>query len=339
MSNVKIAVIGIGSIARRAHLPGYMHANANIVALCSPNATDLEDIASQYNATPWRDWQAMIRSGGFDAVSICTPPALHCEMSTACSKAGFHVLVEKPMAISLDECDQMIAAADKANKILMVYHNMRNSFQHRQAREILKSGILGKPYLAHAVIGHDGPEEWSPASAWFFQAGMAGLGVLADLAYHKIDLLRYLLDQEIDEICALTSTFEKNTTLEDSASLLMRFNLGTLATLQASWVMRPDWENTLVIHCRYGRLSVPTDQRAPLRIERYELNGERIETTHATNSLDEDGWQQTIAQFVQAVSGNLPSPISGVEGRAALSAVLAASISAQTKRFIPPGRV
>ena len=227
---LRVAVIGAGEIARRGHLPGFVKAGAQIVALCSRRNPRLPDLAAKYGAKYYYDWREMLREGGFEAVSICTPPALHSEMAVESARRGCHILVEKPMALTLDECDRMIEAAAKAGVLLMVAHNQRFAAHHRQARQILQSGRLGRPYLVHTVLGHGGPEHWSPAQEWYFQPDQAGQGALADLGSHKIDLLRWLLAQEVVEVGAMSATFEKATPANDTAICLLRFNQGTLAT-------------------------------------------------------------------------------------------------------------
>jgi UDP-N-acetylglucosamine 3-dehydrogenase len=278
------------------------------------------------------DWQQMLQDGGFDAVSICTPPVLHSEMAIESARRSYHVLVEKPMALTLEQCDWMIEAAAKAGVLLMVAHNQRFMAHHRQAKQLLQLGRLGQPYVAHAVFGHGGPEHWSPTQEWYFQPDLAGPGALADLGSHKIDLLRWLLDQEVVEVGAIAATFEKATTVNDTAICLLRFDQGTLATIQASWVFRPDWENSLTIRGERGVLRISTEVAEPLRLLATQKAGSGEELY--CDPTDPAGWLATVAAFVQAINNGDVSPVPGEEGRATMKVVLAADEALKRKTVI-----
>jgi len=325
-TRLRVAVIGVGQIARRGHLPGYQKARAQIVALCSRPEPELAKIAAQYGVERiYHDWRQLVSDGGFDAVSICTPPALHSEMAVACARRGYHVLVEKPMALSEDQCTAMIDAAESAKTLLMVGHNQRFIAHHRQAKAILQSGSLGRPYLAHAVFGHGGPELWSPTNDWYFDPAAAGDGVLADLGSHKLDLLRWLLDQEIVEVAAMSATFEKTTSTSDTVAGLLRFSGGTLATFHVGWAFRPGWANSLTIRCAHGTIEVPTEANEPVRVFEQCPSGAVDESTFFADEADPAGWLASVAAFVDALINDKPSPVSGRDGLGTMRAVLAAS--------------
>lgn len=332
---LRVALIGVGQIARRGHLPGYRKAGAKIVALCSQPEPDLVEIAAQYGVERiTHDWRQLLREGGFDAVSICTPPALHSEMAVTCARSGYHVLVEKPMALSEVQCMAMIDAAEEANVLLMVAHNQRFVAHHRQAKKILQSGRLGYPYLAHAVFGHGGPEQWSPTYDWYFDPAAAGNGVLADLGSHKLDLLRWLLDQKIVEVSAMDSTFEKATSASDAVAGLLRFSGGTLVTFQVGWIFRPGWENSLTIRCAHGVIEVPTEASDPVRVLEQRPSGEVDESIFHADEDDPSGWFASVAAFVDAVTNSKPSPVSGRDGLSTIRAMLAASEACAHKTVV-----
>ena len=322
---LKIAVIGVGRIAELGHLPGFQKAGAEVVALCSRTLEELQQPAEAYGIKRrYTDWRQMLSDGGFDAVSVCTPPALHCEMTVNSLEHGYHTLVEKPMAISLDECQAMIDAAERSGKILMIAHNQRFRAQHRFAKEILDSGRLGQVRRVHAAFAHGGPEKWSPNQDWYFNPGQAGRGVLIDLGYHKIDLLRWLLGQDVVHIRAFTATFEKPTTADDTAVAVLRFEQGVLAILEVSWAHYPDVQDSILISCERGTLSVPSQPGEPVRVVERRSGGEIIEMTFRPTPSAGPGWIETVDAFVQAIHAGDPSPMPGSEGKATLDTVLRA---------------
>jgi UDP-N-acetylglucosamine 3-dehydrogenase len=326
---VRVALIGTGKIAELGHLPGFVKAQAEIAALCNTSSESLNRLADQYGVERrYNSWRQMIADGGFDAVSICTPPAYHREMTVECLEQGYHTLVEKPMAVTLQECRDMIDAAQAANRLLMLAHNQRFRVQHTIVKEILTSGRLGAVWRVHTVFAHGGPEYWSPGQKWYFDPILAGQGVLLDLGYHKIDLLRWLLGQEIVHIQALVRTFEKPTAAEDTAVAIMKFSEGTLGTLQVSWAHRPDVSDSLVADCERGTLTVPSDPIERVRMLEKSRSGAMIESTFRCNTTDGPGWSGMAGAFVEVVRNGEPSPVPGSEGLAALDAILRAYASA-----------
>src|SRR5258706_10503000 len=208
MMPLKIAIIGAGRIAELGHLPGFGRAGAEVVALCSQSNPNLPALAERFNVKRcYYDWRAMLDEGGFDAVSICTPPALHAEMAVECLQRGLATLLEKPMALSLAECDRIIEAAQKSGTLLMIAHNQRFSPAHQLAKRMLDYGNFGKPLMAYSVFGHSGPEHWSPDQKWYFRPDLAGFGVMADLCSPKIDLLRWLFQQKVVIVSAVPRPF------------------------------------------------------------------------------------------------------------------------------------
>lgn len=335
MNELSVAVIGAGQIAQRGHLPGFTRAGARIAALCDSAHPQLETIGEQFAVTRcFRDWRDMLAAGGFEAVSICTPPFLHAEMAVEAARRGYHVLVEKPMATSLAECDQMIAAAGRMETLLMVAHNQRYMAGHEIAKAALDSGELGRPYLVHGVFGHGGPELWSPTQDWYFQAERAGLGVMADLGYHKLDLIRWLVGQEYSRISAFAGTFEKPTMLEDSVVMAFEMTGGMLGSVHVSWVFRPEGENSLVLRCEHGLIRVPADAGDAVEVTRLDAHGRVVWKKERWSTEDGAGWFGAIAAFVAAVQSGSPSPVSGAEGRAALQAVLCAAEAARERTAV-----
>jgi UDP-N-acetylglucosamine 3-dehydrogenase len=339
---LRVAVIGAGQIAQRGHFPGLLVAGAKIAAVCDNQLPNLDEVAARFQIErTYRDWRGMLTAGGFEAVTICTPPFLHAEMSVECARMGYHVLVEKPMAVSLEQCDQMTAAAQAAGVILMISHNQRFMPSHRLAKEILDSGVLGKPYLVHAVFGHSGPEVWSPAQEWYFVKERAGQGVIVDLGYHKVDLVRWITGQEVVQVSAFCNTFEKNTSLEDSAIFALQLSGGSLCTIHASWVFRPDWENSLVIRCARGVISIPTESSQPVHVLRFMDAGESMESTYLYKPEDADpsGWNGAMKSFVGTILSKAASPVPGSEGKATLTAILAAVQSVKQQKIISISQV
>lgn len=211
---LKVGIIGCGSIAKQRHGYEYFH-NSDVEIkgfydLIPERAQALVDL---YGGKVYAGVDELLADPEIDAVSVCMANAFHAEISIKALKAGKHVLCEKPMAVSLEECEAMVAAAKESGKRLMIGHNQRLAPAHKKAKEILSSGALGRVITFQSTFGHKGPEMWSmdkSANTWFFKKASASFGSMADLGIHKIDLMRYLIGSEITSVYSSMKVLDKS---------------------------------------------------------------------------------------------------------------------------------
>ena len=155
---VRVGVIGCGKIAQVRHLPEYeANSNAQITAVFDMNYDRACEIAKTYGAVAYKTLEELLASD-VDAVSVCTANANHAASTIAALRAGKHVLCEKPMAITIDECEQMVAEARAAGKKLMIDQNQRFARAHVRAKELLDAGKIGDVLTFRTTFGHGGPE-------------------------------------------------------------------------------------------------------------------------------------------------------------------------------------
>ena len=208
---IRVAVIGCGKIAQVRHLPEYAtNPNAQLVAYYDKNSQRAHEVAAQYGGKVYDSYFDLLKDPEIDAVSVCVENRSHAEMTTAALYAGKHVLCEKPMAVTLAECESMVAAAEFNNRHLMIGHNMRFDPVHRRAKELLEQGVIGDVITFRTGLGTSGPEGWSMEGNWFFDKKKAVMGALSDLGIHKIDLMQYLTGQTVIETTAKILTLNKH---------------------------------------------------------------------------------------------------------------------------------
>lgn len=338
-NTLKIGVIGCGSIARERHLPEYAaEENVDIVAVCDIVQERAEEVASRYHAQPYYDYQQLLKDEEIEAVSVCTPNALHAPVSIAALEAGKHVLCEKPMATNRKEAERMIAAAQAAGKKLMIAHNQRFVPSHVRARQLLASGELGKVYSFRTTFGHGGPESWSidGRESWFFRKDEAFIGALGDLGVHKSDLIRFLLGEEVVEVAALVETSaKKGIDVDDNAVCLLKMESGAIGTLAASWSYMGREDNSTVIYCEKGIMRLEDDPNDSLII--HYASGETVKYELGKIQSNEAGGQTTshvIEHFVEAIIADKPVPVPGEEGLQSLEVVLAALRASEKKEVV-----
>ena len=184
---INIAILGAGFMGKTharalAKLP-----DVNIVGISSRSMAEASSLAQEVDAEPYDDARALLHAPDVDAVSITLPTYLHPEFTLAALNAGKHVLVEKPMALSVAECDRMVDAAARSDRIVMVGHVLRFWPEYVALVELVQSGALGRPLSATAARLLP-PPTWSD---WFRDETLSG-GEVLDLHIHDLDLLNWL---------------------------------------------------------------------------------------------------------------------------------------------------
>jgi predicted dehydrogenase len=321
---VRVAIVGCGSIARRAHAPAFRASpGTELVAFVSRTRTSAEAAATECGGGPvFDDWREVVARDDVDAVDICSPNSSHAEQAIAAARKGKHVLVEKPIACTTGEADAMIEAARDAGVLLHVAHNLRYVPTVLAAREFVSSGRLGHIVGLRAAFGHSGPRGWAPDSTWFFDPSLSGGGALIDLGIHIVDVVRFVTRLEAVEVSAMTSGAEK---VEDAAHVLVRYE-GAVGSIHASWMARPAPDMMLTLFGTEGTLHF--DAHTPLTFRSATGEKDKIELpTIDANPYDD---------FARAVSGEKPmGPVAtGEDGRAALQIVGAAYTSARTNEMV-----
>jgi len=336
--SLKIAVIGCGSIAKHRHLPEYAaNKHVEITAVCDIVGERAEEAAAKYEAKAYTDYQEMLKQDDIDAGSVCLPNYLHAPVSVDALNAGKHVLCEKPMATSAEEADQMIEAAKRSGKKLMIGHNQRFVNSHQKARELIASGAVGKVYSFRTTFGHGGPEGWSAdgKDSWFFKKDEAFIGAMGDLGVHKADLVRYLLQDEFVEAGAFVETSAKeNADVDDNATLILKSEKGTIGTLAASWAYTAKEDNSTIIYGEKATLRLEDDPAYSLVVQY--TNGETVKYELGAIQSNDEGGQTTthvIDHFIDSIQNDTTPLIDGEEGKKSLAIILAALESVETKRI------
>ena len=333
---IRVGVAGCGQIARRLHIPSYLRSKrASIAAIYNHRAetvTDLQRLLPE--AQLYTDYDAFLGESEIQAVSICTPNSLHCDMSIKALSRGIAVLVEKPMAVDLDEAARMIESARSNNTLLMVGQSQRYYPSHKKARELVHGGALGTIRQVRATLAHAGPIVWSPRGQWFVSKKLAGAGgVIADLGIHKVDLLHFLTDDRISRVFSLSKSFFFEEVTDNFAAVL-EFESGTIGTVSASWTLSGKSVGDTLLSGAEGTLRIDSSDPRPLVFS----GADGKETSYdVIGGVPREGdvWVlDEIEDFLRAVSGEIPNPLPGEEGYRSLEVTAAIQLSAQTGKLV-----
>ena len=182
---MKVGIIGCGRIAQTRHIPEYAeHSGVQIAGYYDFNVERAKELAATYGGKVYDSADALLADRGIEAVSVCTANHTHGEITVKALRSGKHVLCEKPMAISLGECKEMVHARRENNRKLMIGQNQRFARAHVRAKGLLSEGLIGKILTFKTTFGHGGPETWSidgGARQLVFDKERASMGAMADL--------------------------------------------------------------------------------------------------------------------------------------------------------------
>jgi predicted dehydrogenase len=337
---LNVALVGAGNISRM-HLDGYgkFPGRCKIAALVDIETGYAEQRKKEYpflaDAKVYTSHRDMLASGGIDIVDICTPPFCHAGIAVDSLNAGKHVIVEKPMAASLEECDAMIAAAEKSGTVLSVIAQNRFRNEVSKLKQTLDTGKIGK--IVHAQVdsfwwrGHSYYDLWW-RGAWEKEGG----GCTLNHAVHHIDMLGWMMGLPA-EVCAIISNASHdNAEVEDISVAVMRYkggvNTAEGALVQVtSSVIHHGEEQQLVFQGEKARISFPWRVAAhlaqpngfPSKEQNEELIGELNDFYHALPDSPISGHAAQIDNVLTAVETGGKPLIGGGDGRLTIELITA----------------
>ncbi len=229
--SVRWAILGCGRVADNRIGPAINRAdNSCLMAFCSRSIERAEEYRDRHDAELACDHIEDLFAEDIDAVYVATPNALHPEQVIHSLEGGKHVLVDKPMALSVEEAQQMAAAATKHQRLLSVMFQMPFHPANQHALRLIEEGRLGKLTLIRAQMGFLYP----PTDNWRQFGELSGGGVAIDLAPHALDLMRRL-GGEIDSVRAVTANVQYHYNVEDLAAAILRFESGAIGLLDVGY--------------------------------------------------------------------------------------------------------
>ena len=233
MEKMKIGVIGLGGIAQLVHLPylGKLE-NVTVTAVAEINKSRLNTIADRFNIKErYKDHTELLEKSDVEAVIIATPTSSHKDVSIDALKAGKNVLVEKPLARTYQEAKQIVEAAKKYNKKIMVGMNLRYRPDAMILKSLVNSGEIGEPFY----IKCGWLRKQSSGEKWFTKKEESGGGVIIDLSILLLDLSLWLLDFPVVESVSTKSYYHNTKTVEDTSISFLKCKGSSLINIESSW--------------------------------------------------------------------------------------------------------
>ena len=315
---LKVGLIGCGSITKQRHAYEYsLNDNVEIAGFFDLKKERAQELANIFGGKVYESVDEMLNDSQIDAVSVCVANAFHAENSIKALDAGKHVLCEKPMATTIEECEAMLEAANRNNKHLLIGQNQRLTPTHQYAKELINSGKYGKVISFQTTFGHGGPESWSAdqsANTWFFKKDKAAFGSMADLGIHKLDLIRYLVGDDYDSVYSKQVVLDKKfpdgspIEVDDNSVEILQFKNGAFGTVTTSWTVYGEEVQVTTLFLTKGIMKLYADPdfslivvRGDGQIDKYQLD------VIQTNDDEQQASSGVIDEFVDAILQDRPS--------------------------------
>lgn len=334
---IKVAVIGTGAIAP-AHIKAYQQLSdrCEIVALCDIYPEKAEKAAKDFNLDVdiYNDHTQMLNRSDIDLVSVCTPPYTHAEIAINFLNAGKNVLVEKPMASSLEECDAMNRAQAKSGKILSIISQNRFTNPMMKLKAILDTKLMGP--IVHTQVdsfwwrGHCYYDLW-----WRGTYEKEGGGCTLNHAVHHIDIFHWMNGMPSEVTAVTSNTSHDNAEVEDLSVAIFRYPNGSLAQITSSVVHHGE-EQQLIFQGKNARVSVPWKVTAskskqngfPEKDEELE---DKLQTAYEQLvDLEFTGHTGQIDNVLSALEGKKEILVDGKQGRQTVELITAIYQAAST---------
>jgi len=249
---IRTAVVGPGKVAHNHARALMALPESNFVAICGRNREKVENFAMQYNVAAYSDVSEMVDKAGVETVVICTPHPAHTGPAIAAMQAGAHVLVEKPLATTLADCDAMIEAAKKNGVQLGVVSQRRFYDPVRRVKAAIEAGKIGRPLLGTVVILGWRDEAYYTSDPWRGTWDAEGGGVLVNQAPHQLDLLQWLMGPIEESFGYWDNLNHPYIEVDDTALAVLRFKNGGLGSIVVSNSQKPGIYGKVHIHGSNG---------------------------------------------------------------------------------------
>ena len=340
---MQFGVIGMGSI-------GEVHAaaidgidDAQLAAVSSRSEERSKHFAEQYEVLGFADYHDMLARDDVDVVCICTASGTHADIGLDCLKAGKHVLVEKPIDISLAKVDRMLDEADRRGLKVGCIFQLRFFESSQKVKRALDEGKLGRLVLGDAYMKFHRSQAYYDDATWRGTMALDGGGALMNQGIHGIDLLQWLMG-DVQSVCAATAMLaHENIAVEDTAVVVLRFRNGALGVIEGTTSVYPDVPQRLEIHGTNGTIVLEGTEFTYVRrwqtadgaVDIVNEAQEHIAGAEAVAELGGQGHRIQIQDMIEAVRQDRKPLVDGRDGRKSLEIVTAIYESARRQEVIP----
>lgn len=338
-------IIGCGMIARFharaiADLPG-----AKLVGCYSSTPASADKFAAEFSCQAHHSLEQMLADPAINIVTICTPSGAHLEPCLAAAKAGKHVIVEKPLEITLKRCDQMIAACRKANVLLATIFPSRYHDSSILLKKAVEQGRFGKLTLGDAYVKWFRSQQYYDSGAWRGTWDLDGGGALMNQAIHNVDLLTWLMGPVVQVSAHTALLAHDRIAVEDVAVATLRFASGALGVIEASTAVFPGELKRIEIHGTQGTAVLREEEITRWEFAKMTSADHKLVEKMAGNTktgggasdpkaIGHHGHLRLFKDVAASLKKGTPLSIDGAQGRRSVEIILAIYKSAESGKAV-----
>lgn len=319
MKKLRLAIISFEHHHAHAYVAAFDRVKgAELVAVSDDNPERLEQVKAQHSHVPafYGDYVSMLDHAEIDGVIICSSNRDHLPIALECAKRGKHILCEKPLGPTVEQSQQIIDACAETGVTLMTAFPVRFSPSIQETRKMILGGDLGR------VIGVTTSNHGQMPGGWFVDKELSGGGALIDHTVHVADVLRWMLEDEVESVYAEADTrLHDHLKVEDVGQIIMRFKKGTVVSLDTSW-SRPKsftiWGDVKMAF--KGEKANVTLDCFPEQINHFDDRAMK----HTGFNMGEDLDQLMVQEFIDAVQEKREPLVTGLDGLKAVEVAMAA---------------
>ena len=321
-----IGLIGGGNITETHARAAKALPNLQISAIYGTNSEKVRRLCKEYQATPYSDFTKFLNHRPMDLVAIGSPSGLHAEHGIAAARQGLHVLTEKPIDITTERADALIAEADKVGVKLGVFFQDRAKPDIQRVKKEVDAGVLGKPILADARVKWFRPPDYYSSSRWRGTFALDGGGALINQGIHTVDLMLWLFG-DVVSVQANNKTRLHAIEAEDTLVAMLEFSSGALGVMQATTSAYPGYPRRLEVTGSEGTVIIEQDRilaanlRNPSPDLLHDQEADRNPSASSPTVSDFRGHQSVLEDFIRAIQTNRKPFCDGREGRRSVALV------------------
>ena len=342
---IGFGIVGCGMIANFHARAIADIAGAKLVACCARRQESADAFAKQHGGTAYDDLDLMLADPKVDIVTICTPSGAHMDPAVAAANAGKHVVVEKPLEITLKRCDKIIEACQKNNVTLSTILPTRFHKASQLLKAAVDAGKFGTLTLGDAYVKWFRTQEYYDSGAWRGTWALDGGGALMNQAIHSVDLLIWLMG-DVAESSANTATLaHERIEVEDVATATLKFENGALGVIEATTAAFPGALKKIELHGSHGSASIVEEDIRSWEFAKMTAKDKKIaaefasvtETGGGAADPSAIGHAAHAAQFrdvIKAIKKGTKPSIDGAEGRRSVEVILAIYKAAEMGKAI-----
>lgn len=323
---IRIGLLGGGNISDTHARAIKGIAGAEVVAHYGTNIDKVERLRREHGGAAYHDLESFLSHRPMEMVILGSPSGIHAQQGIAAARKGLHVLTEKPIDVTTERADALIAECEKARVKLGVTFQDRFKPDIRRLRQLIADGLIGKPLLAEARVKWYRPPSYYSGSHWRGTKALDGGGALMNQGIHTVDLLLFVLGDVIN-VKARTATLLHKIESEDTALALLEFTSGALGLMHATTAAYPGYPRRVEITGTEGTIILEQDRIIAMNLHKpYEgpiSSVEADQNPSASSPVVSDvrGHQSAIEDFIHAIEHNTQPICDGKEGRRSVALV------------------